>query len=138
MRKLSTSFNKTPVVDVEKIKTFLLNRYNVSTWNDFVDNQKLGDCKEIVKLIWTNFSEMFNYPVEIFINYSDQAKNLIKDGKEMKGNHFVLLNGKTYYDFARGSNCINGIYVLTQNNNEDKYDIVFTPEEEECIYDRKF
>ena len=116
----------------------MLNRYNISTWNDFVDNQKMGGCKEIVKLIWTNFSEMFDYPVEIFINYSDQAKNLIDDNKEMRGNHFVLLNGSTYYDFARGSNCINGIYVLTQKNNEDKYDIIFTPEEEKCIYDRKF
>ena len=138
MRKLSESFNKTPVVDVEKIKTFLLNRYNASTWNDFIDNQKMGGCKEIVKLIWTNFSEMFDCPVEIFINYSDQAKNLIDDNKEMRGNHFVLLNGTTYYDFARGSNCINGIYVLTQKNNEDKYDIIFTPEEEKCIYSRKF
>ena len=116
----------------------MLNRYNASTWNDFIDNQKMGGCKEIVKLIWTNFSEMFDYPVEIFINYSDQAKNLIDDNKEMRGNHFVLLNGTTYYDFARGSNCINGIYVLTQKDNEDKYDIIFTPEEEKYIYDRKF
>ena len=46
MRKLSESFNKTPVVDVEKIKTFLLNRYNVSTWNDFVDSQKMGVVKK--------------------------------------------------------------------------------------------
>ena len=138
MRKLSESFNKTSVIDVEKIKTFLLNRYNASTWNDFVDNQKMGDCKEIVKLIWTNFSEMFNRPEEIFINYSDQAKNLIDDNKEMRGNHFVLLNGTTYYDFARGSNCINGIYVFTQKNNYDKYNINYTTEEKKCIYSKKF
>ena len=138
MRKLSTTLNQSSFVDVEKIKSFLMDRYNSSTWEEFVDSQKMGDCKEIVRLIWDTFPEMFSYPVEIFVDYSKQAKQLINDEKQMKGNHFVLQNGDTYYDFARGSNCINGVYVLTQKNNEDKYDIIFTPGEVECITNKKF
>jgi hypothetical protein len=40
------------------------------------------------------------------------------------------------YDFARGCNCINGIYTMTQKeDNSDKYNIFFTEEEKQLIYE---
>jgi len=124
-------------VDIDKVKKFLINKYHVSTWEECVDKQKYGDCDKIVKSIWNNFYYMFDTPVDIKIIFSDIAKKLIDDDDEMNGNHYVLKKDNKYYDFARGANCINGIYVLTQKeDNSDKYDIIFTKEEEDLIVDK--
>lgn len=123
-------------VDIEAIKKFLIKRAKVSSWEECVDKQEFGTCDKIVKSIWENFYEMFDCPVELIIDYSTQAQELINDNEEMNGNHFVLKKDNKYYDFARGANCINGIYVLTQNENKDKYDIILTKEEENLITDK--
>lgn len=137
MKQLSNyikeSLNKS---DIDVVKKFLMKKYKVSTWEECIDKQKFGDCDKIVRSIWENFYESFDCPVEIHIEYSKQAQELINDDGEMNGNHYVLKKDGKYYDFARGANCINDIYVLTQNNNKDKYDIVLTKEEENCIIDR--
>lgn len=122
--------------NIDKVKNFLIKKYKVSTWEECVDKQKLGECNKIVKWIWENFYEFFDCPVEIIVEYSEQAQELINDNEEMNGNHYVLKKDGKYYDFARGANCINGIYTLTQNNNKDKYDIVLTKEEEKLIIDK--
>lgn len=123
-------------VDIEAIKKFLIKRAKVSSWEECVDKQEFGTCDKIVKVIWENFYEMFDCPVDLKINYSKQAQELINDNGEMNGNHYVLKKNNKYYDFARGANCINGIYVLTQKSNKDKYDIIFTKEEEKCIVNK--
>lgn len=119
--------------DIDKVKKFLINRYHVSTWEECIDAQKFGQCTKLVKSIWEKFYTMFDCPVEIKVDFSKQAQELINDDDEMCGNHYVLKKDGKYYDFARGANCINGIYTLTQNNNKDKYDIILTKEEEDCI-----
>jgi len=122
--------------DIDKVKSFLMKRYHVSTWEECIDKQKYGDCDKIVRAIWENFYEMFDCAVDLKIDFSKQAQELINDGGEMNGNHYVLKKDRKYYDFARGANCINGIYTLTQNHNKDKYDIILTKEEESCIVDK--
>lgn len=127
---ITESLNK---VDIDKVKSFLMKRYHVSTWEECIDAQKFGQCTKIVKAIWEKFYKVFDCPVELKLDFSKQAQELINDGDEMCGNHYVLKKDDKYYDFARGANCINGIYTLTQNNNKDKYDIILTKEEEKCI-----
>lgn len=130
---IQESLNK---VDIDKIKDFLIKKYKVSTWEECIDKQEFGTCEKIVKVIWENFYKMFDCAVDIDINYSEQAQELINDNKEMNGNHYVLKKDGKYYDFARGANCINGIYVLTQNWNKDKYNIILTKEEENLIVNK--
>ena len=70
----------------------------------------------------------------ICFDFSDIAKHLIDDNKPMNGNHYILIKGNKWYDFARGANCINGIYVLTQyKNNSYKYNIIFTNSEKDLV-----
>ena len=124
-------------LDIDKVKDFLIKRYHVSTWEECINKQKFGTCDSIVKSIWNKFYYMFDAPVELKIEYSDIAQKLINDSGEMNGNHYVLKKDNKYYDFARGANCINGIYTLTQKeDNSDKYDIILTKEEENLIVDK--
>ena len=64
---------------------------------------------------------------DLDINYSPIAVkklNDIGDNGEMYGNHYVLVHDGTLYDFGKGTNSINGIYLMTQDNDmKDKYTI---------------
>ena len=76
---------------------------------------------------------MFDCPVDVHLHYSDIAQNHINDGVDC-GNHYLLKKGDNYYDFARGANCWNGIYLLTQKEDgSDKYDVVLTTDEIKLI-----
>lgn len=120
---------------IEKVKKYLMSYYKTNTWKECIDKQKYGDCKKICKLIVNEFPKMFNkYALDIYFDFSENAKILINDDKLMYGNHYVLVKDGIYYDFGRGANCINDIYVMTQYvNNSDKYDVVMTNNEKECI-----
>lgn len=139
MKQLSTyiceSKTKISNKNIERIKQFLISKYHVNTWEECIDKQVYGTCREICKLIVKEFPNVFDrYALDIYCDFSDIAIKLINDDEEPCGNHYVLTKGKTIYDFARGANCINGIYVLTQmEDNSDKYDIVFTDAEKELI-----
>ena len=123
-------------VDIDNIKDFLIKYYKASSWKECVDSQKYGTCDNIVRTIFKEFPNTFNI-LDIYIDFSNIAIKKINDGDEMYGNHYVLQHGKKIYDFARGANCINGIYVLTQKeDNSDKYDIIFTKEEEQLIKEK--
>lgn len=139
---IQESLNK---VDVDKIKDFLIKKYKVSTWEECIDAQKFGTCDSIVKSIIKAFPNTFDTALDIYINFSDIAikkLNSLGDNDDMFGNHYVLKRGTKIYDFARGANCIKGIYTLTQKeDNSDKYDIILTKEEQKLIkeiYKRKF
>lgn len=128
---INESLNK---IDIDAIKNFLIKKYKVSTWEECIDSQKFGDCRKIVKSILMKFNNLFDTALDIYIDYSPIAQKLINDDEDMFGNHYVLVKGNKIYDFARGANCIDGIYVLTQKeDNSDKYNIIFTKEEEKLI-----
>ena len=120
-------------LDIDTVKNYLIKKYKVSTWKECVDAQKFGDCEKIVGEIWHKFYYMFDCPVDIDLKYSSIAQKLNNDGIDC-GNHYVLKKDDKYYDFARGANCWNGVYLLTQKeDSSDKYDVVLTPEEVNCI-----
>jgi len=126
--------SKLSLKNINLVKNFLINHYKVNTWEECVDNMNYGDCKKICKLIVKQFPNMFDkYLINVVCDFSDQAIELINDDGQMYGNHYLLSKGNNFYDFSRGSNCINGIYVLTQNNNKDKYDVEFTDKEKDQI-----
>ena len=120
-------------LDIDAVKKFLIKKYKVSTWEECVDAQKFGDCRKICTMIWKKFPGMFDDAYDIYIDYSDIANKKKNDGITF-GNHYVLQKGSKIYDFARGANCYNGVYLLTQYEDmHDKYDVVFTKAEEKCI-----
>lgn len=121
-------------VDIEKVKDFLIKKYDVSTWKECVDKQEFGTCQDICKWIWNKFPGMFDNVYDIYIDYTPLAMKKLNDNEEDFGNHYILQKGNKMYDFARGANCYNGIYLLTHDEDmKDKYDVVFTNEEEKCI-----
>ena len=123
-------------VDIEKVKDFLIKKYHVSTWEECIDKQKFGDCRKICTMIWKEFPDMFDNAYDIDIDYSDIANKKTNDGITF-GNHYVLQKGSKIYDFARGANCYNGVYLLTQYEDmHDKYDVIFTKAEEKYIHNK--
>lgn len=133
MRSLKSYIHKSKLSykDIESVKNFLIEHYHVNSWKEYIDQQQYGQCKKICKVIKKQFPDLFDeFLLNIYYDFSDIAKQLINDDLPMNGNHYVLTKGKTMYDFARGTNCINGIYCLTQNqDNSDKYNILFTDKE---------
>ncbi len=123
--------------DIERIKRYLMNYFKVNTWEECVDKQKYGNCKKICELVKNEFPNLFDKMfTNLFIEFSPIAKELINDNQEMNGNHYVLTKNNIIYDFSRGSNCINGIYVLTQRKDSlDKYNIIMTNQEKKYIID---
>lgn len=123
--------------NIELVKQFLINYYHVNTWEECIDKQKYGHCEKICRLIKKEFPKLFDKMItNLYIEFSDIAKDKIHDGGEMNGNHYVLTKKDEMYDFARGCNCINGIYTMTQKeDNSDKYNIFFTEEEKQLIYE---
>lgn len=135
MNNLSNYINEAlSKVDIERVKDFLIKKYHVSTWEECVDAQKFGDCRKICTMIWKKFPGMFDDAYDIYIDYTPIAMKKLNDNCEDFGNHYVLQKGSKIYDFARGANCYNGIYLLTQYEDmHDKYDVIFTKAEEKCI-----
>ena len=120
---------------IKEVKEFLMNYYHTNTWEDCINAQTYGDCQKMCKKIIQKFPNYFDkMALNIYFDFSDIAQKLIHDDKPMNGNHYLLTKGGKIYDFTRGCNCINGIYTLTQKeDNSDKYDIIFTETEKELI-----
>ena len=124
-------------VCIDAIKEFVMKQYKASTWEECIDKQKFGDCDKLCRKICKAFPKMFNYMYDLDINYSPIAVkklNDIGDNGEMYGNHYVLVHDGTLYDFGKGTNSINGIYLMTQDNDmKDKYTIKLSSREQYFI-----
>lgn len=84
---------------IEKIIKFLLDYHDFKTWEEFVDNQELGNCQFIVYLISNEFNvkRVFG-EIEVDESYIDE------DGEEqiLMVHHWVEINGEIW-DFSKGS-----------------------------------
>lgn len=121
-------------VDIKAVQDFLISHYKVKTWEECIDKQKYGDCKKICDLITKKFPNMFDNLYDCNIDFSPIAIKKINDNDDMFGNHYVLSNNRKLYDFAKGANSINGVYVLTQfEDMHDKYDVRLTSKEQKLI-----
>lgn len=135
-------------VDIDKVKNFLITRYKASSWEDFTDNKiKLGDCKKIAKAVYCKFKDMFEGVLEIYVTYNrDACLECKKLGdkffneepeSEWVGNHFVVYRDNIIYDFSKGANCIEGIYLLDKPNSKSKYEVEWSEEEYSLIQKNK-
>lgn len=144
----------TKPVDIDKVKRFLITKYNAKNWEDFVDNcLKIGDCKKIAKSVYCKFKDMFDGVLEIEIDYNKNTCKQLRDKghkyfsvepeSEWCGNHFVVFRDNIIYDFAKGSHVENKMYVLDEPNSESKYEILWSDKEydkirKDKIYFRKW
>lgn len=126
-------------VDIDKVKKFLMTRYKASSWEEFTDNLKFGQCKKIAKAVYSKFNDMFDAVLELEVTYNKDAclecKKLGDDffneepESNWVGNHFVVYRDNMIYDFSKGANSILGIYLLDKPNSKSKYNIEFSEEE---------
>lgn len=124
-------------LDIDAIKQYLIKLYKVSTWEECVDKQKFGDCEKLCRKIFKKFPNTFDYLYDLDLNYSKIAMKKLRatgDYEADFGNHYVLVRNSHMYDFGKGTNTYNGVYLLTQREDmKDKYNIHLSKEEQECI-----
>jgi hypothetical protein len=98
MIKLSEFINNRDLV--EKIKEYLYTTEGYDSWEDFVDNQSIGECQYIVSTIIKNFPEVKKFFGEIeveepYIDENGEEQNLMT-------HHWVKINGEPF-DFSKGT-----------------------------------
>jgi hypothetical protein len=85
---------------IEQIKRSLYEYEGYNSWEEFVDNQSMGDCQTIVSFITYNFPQVKKMLGEIEVDepYIDE------EGKEqiLMTHHWVKINHKNY-DFSKGT-----------------------------------
>lgn len=114
------------VPNIEQVKEELIKLFKFNSWNEFIDFQKAGQCDYIAKLVCKLFPKF--KMVSVYVDISPEAKKKMSPGYTFAIHYLNKLNGK-YYDFAKGSNCYEGVYIL--DGLGDKYDVNVTPEESE-------
>lgn len=127
-------------LDIDAIKNFLIKKAKVSNWEECIDKQKFGNCEKTCRSIIKQFPNVFDSMYDCSIDYSPIAVKKLNDSGdngEMYGNHYVLSRKGVLYDFAKGTNTISGIYLLTQDNEmKDKYTINLSSKEQKCIKEK--
>ena len=119
--------------NVEKIKQFLLDTFEMYDWKVFVDSQLYGGCQELAELIWTKFPS-----VKIIQGDGEISK---KAAKKLKATsvaakmftHYFIKIGSTYYDFGKGTNTESNVYLL--DGLGDKYSVELTQKELDAYFD---
>lgn len=112
------------VPDIEQVKEELLKLFKFNSWNEFIDFQKAGQCDYIAKLVCKLFPKF--KMVSVYVDISPEARKKMGPGYTFAIHYLNKLNGK-YYDFAKGTNCYEGIYIL--DGLGDKYDVNITLKE---------
>jgi len=122
MPRLADLF-ESPAVDNEvlemyitKIKKYLMDYEEHSTWEEYVDSCELGECQYTAHAITNAFPEVTGIFGEI---ETDEGRDAETDGNMT--HHWVEING-TSYDFAKGTL---GDYI----NWWDKYDVELGPDD---------
>jgi len=88
------------VNEIEKIKQHLYTSEDFENYNEFVDNQSMGDCQSIVSDIKRNFPNTNAIFGEIEID--DPYVDEYGDEQNFVTHHWIELNGIPY-DFSKGS-----------------------------------
>ena len=110
--------------DIEQVKEELIKLFKFNSWNEFIDFQKAGQCDYIAKAVCRLFPKF--KMVSVYIDISSEARKKMGPGYTFAIHYLNKLNN-VYYDFAKGSNCYDGVYIL--DGLGDKYDVNVTPEE---------
>ncbi len=137
IKRYNQFINESNNIDIiEQIKKFLISEdeYDYETWDEFIDNQEMGDCQLIVSIIVNNFSNSGVNKVfgEIEVDtpskeYDEEYNDVLDDYEEIEidnfhfTHHWIEINGQIY-DFSKGT---------LQNNIEwnNLYDVCVDGEE---------
>lgn len=109
------------VPNIEQVKEELLKLFKFNSWNEFIDFQKTGQCDYIAKVVCKLFPKF--KMVSVYVDISPDAKKKMGPGYTYAIHYLNKLND-TYYDFAKGANCYDGVYILDGLGN--KYDVNVT------------
>lgn len=110
--------------DIEQVKEELLKLFKFSTWKEFIDLQEAGQCDFIAKAVCRLFPKF--KMVSVYVDYSEEAKEKSNSGYTY-ATHFLNKLGNTYYDFGKGTNVYDGVYILEGLGNI--YDVTLTDQE---------
>jgi len=102
MIKLKSLLTEQPIPDLlERVKYSLYEYEGYSSWNEFIDHQRLGDCQGIVSSIISEFPQFKKHFGHIKTDepfYSSEDEEVI----DVMTHHWVSLNGIPY-EFSKGT-----------------------------------
>jgi hypothetical protein len=85
---------------IDQIKGMLVEEHGEESWEDFVDNQEIGNCQFISSSIAQDFLNVKRVFGEIEVDepYIDEHG----DEQNLVTHHWVEIDGR-YYDFSKGT-----------------------------------
>ena len=118
---------------IEHIQNQLLKYFNKSTWKEYIDSLKFGQCQLIAKIVYQICPTKIEvYEVEEqFCHNAIEQLQAINDKNPTHGNHYIVKINNTFYDFGKGANTINGIYTI--GTNQQKYIVELSQDELKCF-----
>jgi hypothetical protein len=115
MTKFTDKYNNI-VADtaISHIKHQLLSYFNKSTWEEYANSLEFGQCQKISKIVYFSCPSLVTvYSVEEhFSKESIKQLNALGDNGEMTGVHYIVKINDKFYDFGKGANTINSIYLI--------------------------
>ena len=123
-------------VDVNKVKRFLIEYFEVNTWEECVKMQINNhyDEKTILKAIVEKFPGMFDKMINMSFEYSKIAIEKLNESDDAWSGQYLLAKNKTWYNFLKGLMVVDDVYIMTQfEDSHDVYDVKFSPEEKELV-----
>lgn len=112
------------IPNIEDVKNELLKLFKINSWNEFIDLQKSGQCDFIAKAVCRLFPKF--KMISVYVKFSKEAKEKMNPGYTF-ATHFLNKLGNKYYDFGKGTNRYEGVYILEGLG--DIYDVNVTDKE---------
>ena len=130
MSKFIEEYNNV-IIDllIAHIKQQILKYFNKSNWTEYIDSLEFGQCQKIAKIVYLCCPSLIKIysGSETFAPESIKQLNELGDHGEMVGNHYIVKIYDKFYDFGKGANTINGVYLI--GTNEEKYSVEMTEQE---------
>lgn len=102
---------KTPTI--EEVKNALLNLTGMKSWDEFVAEERPGDCDLVAKAVTVMFPKLKFISVKIY--FTQQAKDKMEyndDPEWFTCIHYLNKLGEKYIDFSKYTNTYEDVYVL--------------------------
>jgi len=118
---------------IEDVKKELLKITGMENWEDFIRTQRQGECTIIAHTVKKLFPK-FDI-IEAKIKFSDKAISQMEkqeDSEMYTCTHYLNMYKDKLYDFGKGTNCYEDIYVL------DGVDDIFSCEISEDVKNNYF
>lgn len=129
---LDSEFEEEDFVSAEQVKSFLCEVFGFGDWKSLVKSQVYGTCLETSRLIHMKFPQ-----VKIVCGDGSVSKSAAKKLKatsvaDKQFVHYFNKVGNTYFDFGKGTNTENGVYLLDKLG--DQFSVELTEKELESYW----